>query len=189
MALPPQTVLMIRHGEKPTGAAAGIDETGASDPDGLTVVGWQRSGALAALFAPNDTTLRSTLPVPGALVCPHYGDEAKHRPYLTLLGVAGRLGLEPHHHLPVDTKPRKVVDELVALGVDVVLLCWEHGHLHDIARALPGINGSEVPSWPDDRFDVVWRFDQAGDTCYTFSQVPQQLLGGDRPTAIAHDEP
>jgi hypothetical protein len=186
MALPPQTVLMIRHGEKSTRAAGGIDETGASDPDGLTIVGWQRSGPLAALFAPNDTTLRSTLPVPGALICPHYGDEAKHRPYLTLLGVAGRLGLQPHHHLPVDTKPQKVVDEL-AFGVAVVLLCWEHGHLPDIARVLPGINVSEVPAWPADRFDVVWRFDQATDTRYTFSQVPQQLLGGDRPTVISLD--
>jgi len=52
---------------------------------------------MATLFAPNDATLRSTLPVPGALMCPHYGDEAKHRPYLTLLGVAGRLGVRPHH--------------------------------------------------------------------------------------------
>jgi len=187
MSVPPRTVLMIRHGEKPTRTAGGLDETGADDPDGLTVVGWQRSGALAALFAPNETTLRSTLPVPGALVCPHYGDEAKHRPYLTLRGVAGRLGLQPHHHLPVDAEPQKVVDEVVALGVEVVLLCWEHGHLPDIGRALPGMNGSEVPAWPDDRFDVVWRFDHVDDTRYTFSQVPQQLLGGDRPTVISLD--
>ena len=176
---------MIRHAEKPTGAEGGIDEKGATDPDGLTVLGWQRSGALAALFAPNDATLRSTLPVPRALLCPHYGDEAKHRPYLTLLGVAARLGLRAHHHLPVDEKPQKVVDELLASSADVVLVCWEHDHLQALARAVPGIDPSVVPVWPGDRFDVVWRFDRAGAPAgYTFSQVPQQLLAGDRPTVI-----
>ena len=42
--------------------------------------------------------------------------------------------------------------------------------------------------WPDDRFDVVWVLDQAGDGApWTFAQVPQRLLAGDRARAIDDD--
>ncbi|MDA0180367.1 hypothetical protein OJ997_08670 [Solirubrobacter phytolaccae] len=40
-------------------------------------------------------------------------------------------------------------------------------------------NGDEVPTtWPDDRFDVNWRFDRTGES-WTFSSMDQQLLKGD----------
>jgi hypothetical protein len=40
-------------------------------------------------------------------------------------------------------------------------------------------NPHDLPSsWPDDRFDVIWRFDLA-DGEWTFSTADQQLLHGD----------
>lgn len=66
-----------------------------------------------------------------------------------------------------------------------MLMCWERDHLVNtaaaVAAAVPVANPADVPmSWPDDRFDVIWRFDldeQAG-IC-TFGALDQQLLAGD----------
>lgn len=63
-------------------------------------------------------------------------------------------------------------------------MCWERDHLVNIAAAVaaavPVANPADVPtSWPDDRFDVTWRFDldeQAG--IWTFGALDQQLLAG-----------
>src|SRR5690348_8674245 len=84
------TLLMIRHGEKPSKGCQGVDEQGNAHADGLIPKGWERAGALVTLFAPNNTTLTSTLPSPGALVTPKYSKLA-HRPYLTLLPLSQRL--------------------------------------------------------------------------------------------------
>ena len=50
----PDTIMIIRHGEKPAGKNApfGIDGTGNQSAGSLTVQGWARAGALAELFAP-----------------------------------------------------------------------------------------------------------------------------------------
>jgi broad specificity phosphatase PhoE len=45
-------IMVIRHGEKPTGQIAGVQESGVPSNHDLIVRGWQRAGALACLFAP-----------------------------------------------------------------------------------------------------------------------------------------
>jgi hypothetical protein len=52
-----------------------------------------------------------------------------------------------------------------------------------IANAILGNKTSSPQYWPLDRFDLVWVFDRRGDT-WTFTQVPQLLLAGDRPEGI-----
>ena len=180
----PRTLLMIRHGEKPSNDDLGIDEQGKANPDGLTPKGWQRAGALVTLFAPNRTTLNSTLPSPGALVSPKYAQPV-HRPYLTLLPLSQRLGATILSEHAVDDDPMKIVRSLLAMETAIVLVCWEHAHLVNIVGALastvPVANRGDVPtSWSDDRFDVIWRFDldeQMGK--WTFTSLDQQLLAGD----------
>ena len=180
----PRTLLMIRHGEKPSHGDTGVDAQGNANPDGLIPRGWERGGALVTLFAPNGTTLSSALPLPGALVSPRYS-EPVHRPGLTLLPLSQRLGLAIRSEHPVDCRPAKVVKTLLAIEAGVVLLCWEHDRLVAIADAVaagvPVANPADVPtSWPGDRFDVIWRFDldeQAG--TWTFGSLDQQLLAGD----------
>jgi hypothetical protein len=67
----------------------------------------------------------------------------------------------------------------------VVLLCWEHHHIPDLARAIPTVDATTIPTvWPDDRFDVVWTFTLNPTGRYVFGQVPQQLLPGDTDTRI-----
>ncbi len=178
------TLLMIRHGEKPGTDGLGIDEHGNANPDGLTPQGWARAGALVTLFAPNSTTVNSTLPLPGALVTPRY-HKPVHRSYLTLLPLSRRLGVAILAEHAVDAHPMKIVESLVAMETAVVLLCWEHDHLVKIAGAvaliMPVANPADVPtSWPDDRFDMIWRFDRDEQTqTWAFGSHDQQLLAGD----------
>ena len=56
---PPEAVYIIRHGEKPQDLApkhpaahSGVDFRGKQNEHSLLPRGWQRSGALAALFDP-----------------------------------------------------------------------------------------------------------------------------------------
>jgi hypothetical protein len=180
----PSTLLLIRHGEKPVKGCQGVDEQGKANPDGLIPRGWERAGALATLFAPNGTTLRSTLPTPGGLVSPRYSDLV-HRPYLTLIPLSRRLNITITTDHEVDDHPEKVAKSLLSTDSAVVLVCWEHDHLVKIAGAIaaavPMANPAEVPtSWPDDRFDVIWRFDLGEHARnWTFSSLDQQLLAGD----------
>ena len=180
----PGTLLMIRHGEKPSNGDVGVDDQGNANPDGLIPQGWQRAGALVTLFAPNGTTLTSTLPTPGALITPKY-PELVHRPYLTVLPLSQRLGVTIVSEYAVNADPATIVSSLLAAESAVVLACWEHDNLVNIAGAVastvPVANPADVPtSWPDDRFDVIWRFDLGEETGqWTFSSADQQLLAGD----------
>lgn len=181
---PQRTILMIRHGEKPSNDDHGVDEHGDSTSDGLTPKGWTLAGALVTLFAANNLTLTTSLPVPGALVTPKYAQPI-HRPYLTLLPLSQRLGQAIVSTHPVDADPAQIVDSLLAIEAAVVLVCWEHHHLVDVVsafgQAVPSTNPDDVPlAWPDDRFDVIWRFDLDDQTQkWTFTSVNQQLLFGD----------
>jgi hypothetical protein len=176
--------LLIRHGEKPSNGNQGIDEQGHVNPDGLTTKGWARAGALTALFAPNNTTLHSALPMPDALVTPVYHGPV-HRPSLTLLPLAQRLNKAILSRHRINDDPGMIADDLLAMKEGVVLVCWEHDHLVDIAAALAAkvgvVNRGDIPaSWPDDRFDIIWQFGRDKQTgVWTFTELAQQLLAGD----------
>jgi hypothetical protein len=177
----PETLLLIRHGEKPVKDDSGVDQHGNVDGDGLIPKGWARAGALATLFDANDITLRSTLPSPDALVSPLYSKPI-HRTCLTLLPLAKRLDLKIHRKNSV-TDAKGAAGELLQMDARVVLVCWEHHNLVDIVSEIGKLatvtNPHDLPStWPDDRFDVIWRFDSA-DSAWTFSTGDQQLLQGD----------
>jgi hypothetical protein len=96
-----------------------------------------------------------------------------------------RLGLTIQSEYAVDADPATIASSVLAMDTAVVLVCWEHQHLVNIAAAVaaaaPMANQGDVPtSWPDDRFDVIWRFDlnlQSGE--WTFRSIDQQLLAGD----------
>ena len=51
--MPAARIMIIRHAEKPDpGKTLGVSPTGHEDPRSLSVRGWQRAGALVALFGP-----------------------------------------------------------------------------------------------------------------------------------------
>jgi len=191
---PPEMIYIIRHGEKPEDPSAkphGVDFEGVHSKHCLLPRGWQRSGALTALFAPAAGPPRSGLMTPATLLCPSYGGPdktAEHRAYQTIEGLADRLGI-PVASPFLTGHEAQLAASLVSDYSGVVLICWEHDNIPALADALPIAPGTTIPSqWPADRFDVIWAFSlagQPGPVQYAFSQIPQQLLSGDTDTVIA----
>lgn len=189
---PPQRIFIIRHGEKPPngntpapGPPFGIDINGNQNPHSLIPRGWQRCGALAVLFDPVADPLRAGLAVPGHLFCPSYGSEAKtiaHRTYQTILQLSDQSGILISSPYPEGAE-RDLAKAVVANSSGTVLICWEHHHIPALATAIPTAPGTTIPpTWPDNRFDVIWCFTlptAAGPPRYEFSQIPQLLLAGD----------
>jgi hypothetical protein len=191
---PPAQIYVIRHGEKPADPKKpkaapsppfGIDVNGNESIHSLLPRGWQRSGALAVLFAPAIGPLQAGLHTPMTLFSPDYGKPDKtqgHRTYETIQGLSARL------NVPIDSpfaegQESALVNAVVTGYTGVVLICWEHQHIPAIAAALPTVSGTQIPAaWPGDRFDLIWSFSLAAgasSTAYVFSQIPQQVLSGD----------
>ena len=198
---PPGVIYIIRHGEKPADppdaghghsapAPFGVDYQGNQDSHSLLPRGWQRSGALAALFDPALGTLPAGLQTPAALLSPSYGHPAKtaaHRTHQTIQGLSDRLGLPIVSAFEEGQEPQ-LAASVVSGYPGVVLICWEHSHIPALASSLPTIAGTALPQkWPADRFDVIWTFTLvpgATPAQYIFGQIPQQLLSGDTDTVI-----
>ena len=173
--------MLVRHAEKPLndGPPHGVTVDGEPDPESLTPRGWQRAGALVGLFA------SGRLPTPTHLFASQIGSQgASKRPRETLVPLADRLGL------PVDSRFSKDDVEPLAAALrtidGVALVAWEHHRIPLIVAAL-GCSGADVPAiWPDDRYDVVWVLARPAEgVAYTFRQVAENLLAGDRTDGIA----
>jgi len=204
MTPPPDTIYIIRHGEKPADpppAAAGqapaapappfgVDFQGIQDPHSVLPQGWQRSGALTVLFNPALGPLQAGLQTPEALLSPDYGNPdktAEHRTHQTIQGLSDRLGLAIASDFAEGSEP-ELAASVVSSYSGVVLICWEHDHIPAIATSLPTVPGTVIPQpWPGDRFDVIWTFTLVPGSApaqYTFGQIPQQLLAGDTNTVL-----
>jgi hypothetical protein len=196
---PPGAIYIIRHGEKPADPPAvthghappspappfGVDFQGDQNPHSLLPMGWQRSGALIALFAPALGALQAGLQTPATLLSPSYGSQDKtaaHRTHQTIQGLSERLGIAIVSSY-AEGQETQLAADVVSSYAGVVLICWEHGRIPSLASSLPTVPGPVIPqAWPSDRFDVVWTFTLAPGAAsppYTFGQVPQQLLSGD----------
>jgi hypothetical protein len=191
----PDAIYIIRHGEKPAEpeprraapAHRGVDFHGNQNDHSLLPRGWQRSGALAALFDPSQGPLRAGLQVPRMLISPSYGDggkTAQHRTHQTIRGIADRLGIAIATDFGKGHEPQ-LAAALAESGPGAVLICWDHAHIPALASALPLVQGTVIPkTWPADRFDVIWTFTLATSSEYSFDQVPQLLLSGDTDAII-----
>jgi hypothetical protein len=196
MNAPPEVIYIIRHAEKPLKPPlSGVDFAGGQNEHSLLPKGWQRSGALAALFHPDFGPVRDGLRTPTVLIAPswgHPGKTAAHRSYQTIQGLSERMGVSIATPFAQEHE-EKMAASLVRDYSGVVLICWEHSHIPVIASALPTANKADIPQkWPGDRYDVIWAFtlDPAADTPrYTFGQLPQGLLAGDSTTVIPATQP
>jgi broad specificity phosphatase PhoE len=155
----PSVIMLMRHGED-----------GGQRDFHLNPRGYQRAAALPKLFGPR-------LPKPQVIIASR-ASKGSNRPVETVEPLAKALGL------PIDTRFRD--DDFRALAErllsderydgQVVLVCWHHGSLPKLARAL-GVN--DPPKWPDDQFDRVWVIEPKKRTA-RFETVSQKLLDGDR---------
>lgn len=177
--------MLIRHAEGAREGDQAIDRHGQPDDRGLGVSGWQRAGALVHFFAPAD----AERPAHPALARPRHlvaaRSDAGHpsvRPRDTLLPLAEALGLETDERWGSTDALPLIAQHLRALE-GAVLVSWRHEDLPALANEL--LQRNDAPSrWPDDRHDVVWVVSRTG-LSWAFAQVPQRLLAGDRPQAIA----
>ena len=184
----PESIIVARHAEKPepTAGSLGVDRLGRADPHSLTVVGWQRAGALAALMAHAPSVAQPDLVRPERVFVTKPTSHAKSRRELdTASPAADRLGLQidsSHEHGQVD----KLAKEILA-DPRPALVVWHHGEIPSLVRAL-GVDPADVPSdWPDGRYDLLWVLTcrstatATGDGAarYSLEIVPQRLLAGD----------
>lgn len=180
----PQTIILIRHGEKPSdgGAPHGVNQHGEHDVHSLSVRGWTRAGALAAMFAHVPHPTNPALVAPERVFATRPTHTARSTRELdTARPTAMRLGLDVD-----DTVAHGDEDELVErlLGdPGNALVVWHHGKLVSLVHAFALANPHDVPDeWPDHRFDLYWILtsdDEASLRRYRFSIVPQRLLDGD----------
>jgi hypothetical protein len=164
----PAQVIMIRHAEKPSDGGKGLSD-----------LGWQRARALPSMF--NDRAEFKVFGSPAALYAMKPGKGSHSvRPMQTLQFVSEAF------QMPVLADYRRYeTDDLVAeiknnrdLDGKMIVICWEHHQLTDIAFAL-GI--SPVPIYPDDRFDRVWmaNFDPVSGRLLSYRELGENLLPGD----------
>ncbi|MGH6856364.1 MAG: histidine phosphatase family protein [Methylocella sp.] len=177
--------MLIRHAERPSAdkSIRGVTEAGVKDKEELTVRGWQRAGALVRFFAPHDGRfVHPALARPDILFACKAGPSAPSlRPQHSLMPLAELLEVEFNRGYYEGQEEELVQKAIAARGT--VLIAWKHNNMHLIANAILGNKTSAPQYWPLDRFDLVWVFDRRGNS-WTFMQVPQLLLAGDRPDVI-----
>ena len=176
-------ILLIRHAEKPAkdGPPVGVTLKGDRSKESLEVRGWQRAGALTHLFAPVDGRFQHD-----ALARPDFLYASKPvkrggslRPIETITPLAEKLGIEIHS----DYRRYDIVSMLddVFSHRGVALICWQREFIPRIASYILEDTRIIPLDWPEDRFDMVWVFDlDRSSGKYSFKQVPQRLLSGDR---------
>jgi hypothetical protein len=162
----PVQILIIRHGEKPGDPSAQDDET---DPN-LSVKGRERAAALAfyvpATFQPVDFLFATKQ------------SKNSNRPVETITPLSQAI------QQPIDSTYSDDDFEKLAKHIQThpkyagkrVLICWHHGRIPDLARALGVSNPPD--KWHGDVFDLVWQIDYA-DNQAKLTIINQKLLYGD----------
>ncbi|MFC5608352.1 hypothetical protein [Variovorax soli] len=178
------SIIVIRHAEKPTpdDAVQGVDEAGCPDRHELSVLGWQRAGALAALLGDRTALRQHGLEPPRHLFAPRpTSDKPSERSLHTLQPLADTLGLPIRLDFAVGDE--RALARAAAQLDDWVLIAWQHEGIVKIARELAAKSQPVPDSWPTDRFDLIWLFSGDPARGMRFRQLPQRLLAGDRADA------
>jgi hypothetical protein len=179
----PNTIMFIRHGEKPSdsGAPFGVNQHGKEDSHALSVRGWQRAGGLTGLFKLAQQSEYPGLVTPAAIyaTAPNSNSHST-REFNTAQPLADALSIDvnvdyPHGH------EHHLATHIMGQGNDT-LVVWHHGEIPAAIGEFPIVNKSDIPSaWPEERFDLVWVLSRDADSSqYTFSELNQRLLDGDK---------
>jgi hypothetical protein len=179
---PRNLVMIIRHGEKPTGSSPGVDANGNRDDNSLTAVGWNRAHRLVDLLAPAQEPPRPGLARPTAIYAAGANDNGDgERTRETVQPLAHGLGITVNTSFGKGDEKALVADVTAHPGT--TLICWQHGEIPAIVAAFPSVTPAPPGTWPDDRFDLVWTLTQTADGWH-FAQLPELLLPQDQPSVI-----
>lgn len=163
--MPPKTVFIIRHAEKP------YDAEDAS----LTLAGRVRAAAYAAYL---NHKLNPAFPeIEGIYAAAN--SKTSHRPVQTVKPLAAALGIEVDDQFAdkdFAALGRFLLSDASVKGL-VVLVCWHHEHIPALAAALDV--EPPVERWPSSVYDQMWQIDFRNDRAgVTVHDVP--LLHHDR---------
>lgn len=178
--------MLVRHAEKPSKDSVpyGVTRKGQRSKESLQVRGWQRAGALIALFAPPNGQFSPLLAKPQFLYASKpLKRKGSRRPLQTLIPLAEKLGIEINSDFQRNGFESMLEEVFLCRGV--VLISWQREYIPEIALKILDDRSIAPEDWPEDRFDMIWVFDlDRSSRRYKFKQVPQKLLKGDRATPI-----
>jgi hypothetical protein len=187
--MPPQKLMLIRHGEKEPDAGPppfGVNPDGEEDKHSLTARGWQRAGALVPFFRlawargiePPDAVYASKVGTT-ILIADGHDISKSLRPQQTVTPLVEAIRPKKGLQTPYAVGEEAALARAIAENEDgVVLVAWEHNHIPAIADAF---STDASAAWPGSRFDLVWVLTRFSGT-YIFDEVPQSLLSDDLPT-------
>lgn len=169
----PSQVILIRHGEKPSdGDEPRMQGALPTGKDDLSLKGWERAYALAPYF------LGMLKEAPVAIYAQKPGQEHRksRRPVQTVQQIAGHFKLEVNQRFQHDDGADMAKEILSNPSYDgkVVLICWEHHVIPDIAKAL-GVK--DPPAFPE-VFDRTWVIAFENGKA-ELRDLPQMLMRGD----------
>jgi len=145
-----ETLILIRHGEKPAGSFGQLDCQGLNRALALPPVLLSKFGKPDFLFAPD----------PAQQIIDNNHRFSYVRPLATLEPSAVQFGMPietPYGYLDID-KLRQLLDQPVYQNAHVVI-AWEHRMAERLARALLqsyGGDPSAVPRWSGDDYDSIY---------------------------------
>lgn len=166
-----ETIIMLRHGEKPEQGLGQLNCQGLNRALKLPAVIAQKFGKPDFIFAPNPAQLKEDK---GAIY-------SYNRPLATVEPTAITFGM------PVDTRfGFKDIEELQATLARpeyrnaTVLISWEHKQLVKLARSIVKDSGGDkalVPKWPGEDFDSMYVLRVTRDGAKTTTRFEQLKQG------------
>ena len=169
-----QTIVLLRHGEKPPMGLGQLDCQGLNRALALPLVLAQRFGRPAAIFAPN----------PARKVEDEGGAFDYVRPLATIEPTAIALGMPVDASVgftDTDGLQRRLGE--AHLHNALVFVAWEHLRIVHIARSLLARHGGDadaVPAWGEDDFDSIYivRIVRTGDHVKAIFEHAHEGLNG-----------
>jgi hypothetical protein len=145
-----QTIVFIRHGEKPNGGLGQLTCQGLNRALALPAVVARMFGKPDAIFAPNPSIQKKDEGKPYYYV----------RPLATIEPTAITFGLPVDVSIGAfDTEGLRAALEAPLYRTKLLLVAWEHHVIEDIVRTLLASHGGElsaIPRWEDDDFDSIY---------------------------------
>jgi hypothetical protein len=148
-----ETIVMIRHGEKPAAGLGQLDCKGLNRALALPSLLIGRFGKPDSIYAPN----------PSVQVSDHSASGYSYvRPLATIEPTAIRLGMPVDAQIGYDRIDLLEKDLLQpAYAHSLVFVAWEHAKLRDFAVQMIksyGTNPAQVPDWPGSDYETIYVF-------------------------------
>ncbi len=148
-----ETIVMIRHGEKPAAGLGQLDCKGLNRALALPSLLIGRFGNPDFIYAPN----------PSVQVSDHSASGYSYvRPLATIEPTAIRLGMPVNAQIGydrIDLLQQALLQP--AYAHSLVFVAWEHAKLHDFAEQMVksyGTGHDRVPDWPGSDYETIYVF-------------------------------